>query len=219
MAQPTSPYESSIAGRERILAGVLKVARLPGEYQVADLGTKPFARARMFQLLELINIRSSGDATEAVKNARMLSRLSLTGTATVPLTAEALAGLALLAAIPVARAQPGSAETGVGSGLYEWVVGLCLGLVLFGVGSRLPWPISGELLASPRSALDEPEPSEQDPAFSESEGVQGGPPAEEGVEGSDASEFSPEEWTKAEAKLSAMERRTGLTFIQHSGGN
>ena len=118
------------AGRARILAGLLRVAHLPGEYQVADLGTKPLSRARILQLLELINTRGFIDASETVKAARMSSRLSLTGIASVPVTAKALAGLALLAALPGAQAQPGIGPVGPGSDIYRWVVWVTLCLVL-----------------------------------------------------------------------------------------
>ena len=111
------------AGRERILPGLFRVAHLPGEYQVADLGTKPLSRARILQLLELINIRGFIDASETVKAARMLSRLSLTGIASVPVTAEALAGLALLAALPGAQAQPGIGPVGPGYSVPSLRVG------------------------------------------------------------------------------------------------
>ena len=36
------------AGRERILPGLFRVAHLPGEYQVADLGTKPLSLREFF---------------------------------------------------------------------------------------------------------------------------------------------------------------------------
>ena len=130
----------AVAGRERILAGLLKVAHLPGEYQVADLGTKPLSRARILQLLELINIRGYVSGTNTIRTARMLSRLSLTGGSSVPITAEALAGLALLAALPCVSAQPGEREIGPASGFFGWVVYfLCWGF------SGVDWnPTSGE---------------------------------------------------------------------------
>ncbi|CAE7239615.1 RE2 [Symbiodinium sp. CCMP2592] len=83
----------AISCRERVLAGLLRVSHLPGSYQVADIGTKALSRVRLMQLLELLNIRGPLDVREIVSTARMLSRLSLTGIASVPLTAEALAGL------------------------------------------------------------------------------------------------------------------------------
>ena len=152
----------AVAGRERVEAGLLKVAHLPGEFQVADLGTKPLARGRMLQLLELVNVRSAVDAQDAVKTARMLSRLSLTGISSVPVTAEALAGLALIAALPTAQAQPGWSEVGPGSSLSVWIMKwVMVGLVLLGLGVWW-WLASGkaqlreELEASPRFLKDVP---------------------------------------------------------------
>ena len=57
----------AVAGREKGQAGLLKVSHLPGEYQVADLGTKPLARPRIMQLLEMINIRGLSANGDSVK--------------------------------------------------------------------------------------------------------------------------------------------------------
>ena len=95
----------ALAGRERVSANLLKVTHLPGNYQVADLGTKPLARSRILQLLELMNIRSRVTADPGAQVARLVSRLSLVHGAEFRI-AEAVAGLALLASIPGAKGQP-----------------------------------------------------------------------------------------------------------------
>ena len=208
----------AVAGRERVLAGLLKVAHLPGEYQVADLGTKPLSRVRIMQLLELINIRSSSDVLKAVRTARMLSRLSLTGISSLPLSAEVLAGLALLAAVPRVSAQPGGSEIGVASGLYSWVVVVVV-VGLIGIGYR--WRSDGglcqgqgELEASPGGIPEEATSQPEDFASSEPEVSSGKAFGNEGVGTESEDEFTAEEWAKAEAKLRAAELRTGLTFVQ-----
>ena len=47
------------AGRERIRAGTLTTSYIPGELQVADIGTKALPGHKLQGLLELINVRSS----------------------------------------------------------------------------------------------------------------------------------------------------------------
>ena len=94
------------AGRERIAANLLKVSHLPGEYQVADLGTKPLSRIRIFRLLELINIRERAVKDESAVGARLLSRLSLERGPGNSDLAKTVAGLALLAMLPGAKGQP-----------------------------------------------------------------------------------------------------------------
>ena len=51
------------AGRERIDVGSLVVTYVPGEIQLADLATKPLARPRIFQLLDMLSIRPSRAVT------------------------------------------------------------------------------------------------------------------------------------------------------------
>ena len=205
----------AVSGRERILAGVLKVSHLPGEYQIADLGTKPLSRVRIFQLLELMNIRSHVDPTEVVRTARMLSRLSLAGIASVPLTAEALAGLALLAAVPRVTAQPSRAEVGPGSNFYGWVAVVCLGLFLVWCVRLFRGVDPEEIKASPGDTaglLEEDQPDSTDHQLRDADCASGGD-----AHGSSSSEdFHTDEWVRAEEKLVAAERRTGLTFIQRA---
>ena len=105
----------AVAGRERIEAGLLKVSHLPGEYQIADLGTKPLARVRILRLLELVNIRGKRDPEGLARDARMLSRVSFGDGYADGELAKTLAGLALLAMLPRVKGQPfgdhpGSAE-------------------------------------------------------------------------------------------------------------
>ena len=138
----------------------------------------------------------------------MLSRLSLTGVSSVPMTAEALAGLALLAALPCVSAQPGEREIGPASGFFEWVVYFCVGVFLVWIGTRLV----GRLLASPPG-----ESGERDKKWPENPGVKiAEPSGEEDKDGAESSDFSPEEWAEAEAKLAEAERRTGLAFVQRA---
>ena len=162
-----------------------------------------------------MNVRSRVDSTEAVRTARMLSRLSLTGIASIPLTAEALAGLALLAALPRVSAQPGTAVVGPGSTFYGWVVAVCFGLLLFW-GLRLFWSAEpGEMEASPGTTSELTGVDQQDstaPQPGEVDGVLGG----DANDSSSSEDFHTEEWAKAEEKLVAAERRTGLTFIQRA---
>ena len=205
----------AVSGRERILAGVLKVSHLPGEYQIADLGTKPLSRVRIFQLLELMNIRSHVDPTEVVRTARMLSRLSLAGIASVPLTAEALAGLALLAAVPRVTAQPSRAEVGPGSNFYGWVAVVCLALFLVWCVRLFRGVDPEEIKASPGDTaglLEEDQPDSTDHQLRDADCASGGD-----AHGSSSSEdFHTDEWVRADEKLVAAERRTGLTFIQRA---
>ena len=138
------------AGRERIDCNCLKVSHLPGEYQIADIGTKPLSRPRLLYLLELMNVRDQPAPVESVRAARVLSRLSRDARGCT-VTPEALAGLALLASLPRISGQPsGNLELGVD--WFRWVGGVLLFLVLV-LGSwlmYLSWfSDSGELEAPP----------------------------------------------------------------------
>ena len=66
---------------------------------MADPGTKPLTRPRILQLLELISIRRLGVDGEAARDARVLSRGFLWDSGVGSVTAEALAGLPLLAGV------------------------------------------------------------------------------------------------------------------------
>ena len=45
------------AARERIQAGVLTTTYVPGDLQVADVGTKPLKTSRALALLGIVNVR------------------------------------------------------------------------------------------------------------------------------------------------------------------
>ena len=132
---PSGWRNRHLAGRERIDANLLKVSHIPGEVQLADIGTKPLARTRLVQLLELMNIRGPGAGSDSAKTARMLSRLSLGSAHSTGLVAEALAGLAILAVLPRARGQPTEDWVEEGVGWLLWLVGA----VLTGVSVLWGW--------------------------------------------------------------------------------
>ncbi|CAE7192737.1 GIP, partial [Symbiodinium microadriaticum] len=117
------------AARERISANLLRVTHLPGEYQIADMATKPLARGRILQLLELLNIRSQAAMTESAKNARMLSRLALGSASAAGVVAQTLAGLALLAMLPRAKGQPAEDRLDASVGWLSWVFGVVVACV------------------------------------------------------------------------------------------
>ena len=114
----------AFAARERISASLLRVTHLPGEYQIADIATKPLSRARILQLLELMNIRSQLNVSESAQSARMLSRLSLKSSPSEGVVAQTLAGLAVLALLPRAQGQPAEDRLGVSLSWVSWVFGL-----------------------------------------------------------------------------------------------
>ena len=62
------------AGRERIAAGTLTVTYVPGELQVADVGTKALPGSKLLGLLELINARVSPEGGQGPLTAKVLSR-------------------------------------------------------------------------------------------------------------------------------------------------
>ena len=123
------------AARERISANLLRVTHLPGEFQIADIATKPLARARILQLLELANIRGQLAVAESVQNARMLSRLSLGVASNAGEVAQTLAGLTLLALLPRARGQPAEDQLELS---WNWLV-WTLGILVVGVSSLWGW--------------------------------------------------------------------------------
>ena len=114
----------ALSGRERIEAGLLTVSHLPGEYQVADIGTKPLAKGRIAQLLELVNNRDQTVEGDSVRTARFLTRFSLGSLPAELVSPEAVAGLALLTLVPRAKGQPVEDQLDVGFGWLVWVVGV-----------------------------------------------------------------------------------------------
>ena len=121
----------ALAARERVSANLLKVAHLPGQFQIADLGTKPLPRVRIMQLLELANVRCREDISEPARSARVHSRLGLPKLLEGAELAEALAGLALLAALPQVKGQPSGDQLEVGAGWLAWVLGAMITGVAF----------------------------------------------------------------------------------------
>ena len=227
------------AGRERIAANLLKVSHLPGEYQVADLGTKPLSRPRMFKLLELINIRIRTVPEGLANDARLLSRLSLDGVSSVNDLAKTLAGLALLAMLPRAKGQPLGDYVGIG---FDWVLWTIVGLLLVAASVWGWWWGFGEALVTAvevssgraegdaetlsdegfHGSCEEVGPQQTSDPSSGSSLIASDPvqpetsdQCREEVDGAD-DVFSEAEWALAQAKLEAIERETGLTFVQRA---
>ena len=124
------------------------MSHLPGVFQVADLGTKPLSRPRIMQLLELVNIRPTDPPECARTSARVLSRISSGLLELGSWSAEAVAGLALLASIPRVTGQPLEIAE-VGRGWLQWFFGVVVlvGCLVFGwwiIGINAgPWRRSG----------------------------------------------------------------------------
>ena len=231
------------AARERVAANQLVVTHLPGEHQVADLGTKPLSRARLFQLLALVNIRRVEAVDGPTSCARMLSRLCLSGSHVESGLVEALAGLALLAALPRVQGQPADDQLDAGIGWLVWVLGgvltgvsMCWGWWWFyGVAGfpRFEWFLGvaardldrfgdeSGLEAQAESGAEFREGTSQDarvatavePALS-SEALGGS--TQGGDQGDGGDEFTEEEWRAAQLKFAQMERESGLTFVQRA---
>ena len=192
----------AVSGRERIEAGLLHVSHLPGEFQIADVATKPLTRSRLFQLLELMNIRGPVVASESVGAARVLSRLTLPSVPLVGSPAELLAGLAMLATIPQVTGQPLQERLEYGSAWLVWT----LGVVLLGVCLVWGWWLTvgcgtGSVVLERQEPLEE-EVSDQ--------------PVKVFQEEDPRDPFTDAEWAEAQAKLIAEEVRVGLTFVQRA---
>ena len=138
------------SGREKVDAGLLTVAHLPGEYQVADLGTKPLGRSRILQLLELANVRLSSSEVGKPVVQRALRRLAWVRGLEFGVSPATLLVLVLLALPQCARAQPVAPEDIWN--LSSWGFGVLLVVVLL-VGS-------GVLRMSVTSGLDTVDASE-----------------------------------------------------------
>ena len=220
----------AVAGRERVDSGLLRVSHLPGEYQVADLGTKPLSRSRIVYLLGLINIRESVSSENQRTSARALSRAAV-GSPTAD-SARLLAGLALLAMIPRVKGQPDAFRAEEVLGWLHWVLAVVSTVACFLVGwfffGRF-WNTQQEGAWSPSGGSEpvESRVGELGAAFEVEEGsvvsrvewdVQGTcESAEDGVSDAESSsQFSEEEWKAAQLKLEEAERSTGLTFVQRA---
>ena len=64
------------AGRERIAAGTLSTSYVPGELQVADVGTKALPGSKLLALLELVNVRGPPGGGPVPVVAKCLCRFS-----------------------------------------------------------------------------------------------------------------------------------------------
>ena len=63
------------SGREKVEAGILNVAHLPGDFQVADLATKPLPQQRLLQLLDQASVRMRREGTPILSRVRALRRV------------------------------------------------------------------------------------------------------------------------------------------------
>ena len=93
------------AARERISAGVLSATYVPGDLQVADVGTKPLGTSRALALLSIVNVSMLASAVPGPMAAKFfgnLSSLQISGAATV--SPATLVVLALLMSAPVGQA-------------------------------------------------------------------------------------------------------------------
>ena len=149
------------AGRERIRAGTLTITYVPGELQVADIGTKALPGHKLLGLLELVNVRIAQDENPEPVVAKAFGRLCSVSLRTAervsPATLLALIALSqpigatgergltggvgmvvLVASITKAEGQPGQWVTPVRDWMF-WVVGalVILGLLVVGAACCL----------------------------------------------------------------------------------
>ena len=155
------------AARERVAANLLKVSHLPGELQIADLGTKPLPRPRIFRLLDLANIRIRVLHGDVAKDARLLSRLCLTGGQSGIDLAKTVAGLALLAVLPRVKAQPFEGRLEVGTEGLFWVVGVLVAVLL---GLWGWWWLYGPVAVVPTANVSDSPEEDPDPVHTASGG-------------------------------------------------
>ncbi|CAE7537698.1 RE1 [Symbiodinium sp. CCMP2592] len=201
----------AISARERIDAGILRVFHIPGDVQIADLGTKPLSRPRILHLLNLANIRAPRPDVAEVASARVLSRSVCSQTV---LPAELLAGLALLALVPRVKGQPDHPGIREGQEWLFWVVAWIVTAVCV-VGAGWFWP--GRAVSSVCSDVAEgPEVPvcEDDSAFAAE--AQTGSAEGDGLDSDGSSSFDEGSWREAQIKLEQTERSSGLTFVQRA---
>ena len=95
------------AARERVEAGILSAHYIPGDLQVADVGTKALGSSKLLGLLEMVNVRIpvdlSADALALKAFGRNYGKVERHSNST--LSAAELV-LAALACLPGAKAQP-----------------------------------------------------------------------------------------------------------------
>ena len=218
------------AGRERIQAGSLVVTYVPGSIQLADLATKALARPRILELLDLLHIRSVPDGETKGEGGRILSRLVFEGFNRPLVTPQALAGLALIAAIPRVRGQPNNDRHEVAIQWFGVVSGLVVLLVLWlwvwYLLGRFERGLDSECLSG-LGDLDDWHEEFRVAKVVESHISPGLSGQGDAVPGSNSDdEFTEEEWSEVQRKLREIELRTGLTFVQraklrrqlHAGG-
>ena len=95
------------AARERVEWGTLNAAYIPGELQVADIGTKPLSGQRILGLLRIVGVRTAEEedvSSLAAKTMARMGQAGFTGNQTLP-SAVVLA-VAALACLPKAAGQP-----------------------------------------------------------------------------------------------------------------
>ena len=113
------------SGRERIAAGTLVVSHLAGEFQIADVGTKPLPKQKLFQLLELASVReASSYHAVAASRAQVLRRL-----AWECVHVESVSPATLLVLSVLAMAQPVAAQPSEHSWVMSW-----FDVGMFGIG-------------------------------------------------------------------------------------
>ncbi|CAE7781653.1 RE1 [Symbiodinium sp. CCMP2592] len=208
------------SGRERIELGSLVVTYVPGSIQLADIATKALARTRILELAELMNMRSRLLQTSADDSIRVVSRLSLSFDSSGAVSPRTLAGLALVAVLSGAEAQP-SSPVDERLGWALWALGFMIGLILvawaqwffdFGLGGfgngEQPQTAAGQTvgLETSEASAEVPRDAEVFQGLNEA--------AQSGSEGAESDQFSEAEWLKAQRKLQDQEIKTGLTFIQ-----
>ena len=156
------------AARERVAAGALVVQHIAGEYQVADLGTKPLGGSRITALLSLANVRegsmSRGMRDGLNTSARALRRVRACASQPEWLSCPTAAlVLTMLAIVQPTRAQPMYQEEKWG---WVWIV--AFGLVMLaaviwygGLGLAVPGSLEarGQVCEESESGSEAPEPN------------------------------------------------------------
>ena len=93
------------SGREKIEAGLLTVAHLPGDFQVADIATKPLPRQRLLQLLDLASVRLRSEDAPVLSRVRALRRLSWEAINRIVVSPATLLVIAVLSSPVPAKAE------------------------------------------------------------------------------------------------------------------
>ena len=204
------------AGRERVEMGSLVVTYVPGSVQLADLATKPLAKSSIFQLADLMGLRSGHVRPAGDGMVRMVSRVSRDIGSYGSVSPRTLAGIALMAACSGVKAQPMQSVEDM-SGWMLWVFRILVGLVLifwarwvlglglqglgFGEATQVFVGDAVTVAGFEEPALAPPELEVEDEVDSNA---------------SDSDQFSEAGWLEASKKLRAQEIKTGLTFVQRA---